>query len=723
MNFFQKKIGTPGKTPTVLQMEAVECGAASLAMILAYHGLKVPLERLRIECGVSRDGSKASNLLKAARKFGLEAKGFRKEPESLKSMQLPAIVFWNFNHFVVLEGFKGDKVYLNDPASGKRVIGWEEFDQAFTGIVLTFTLGDDFKKGGSNDPLYKALGRRVKNSGSALSYIVLAGLFLVIPGLVIPVYSRIFVDNVLIGGMDGWFRPLLVAMGLTALVRAALTWLQQYYLLRFETRLSVSSSARFLYHIFRLPIEFFSQRMPGEIVTRIQLNDNVANLLSNQLSINMLNLVMVVFYAVVMFYYDVTLTLVGISVAIINLVALKWFSSKRIILNQKLQQETGKFMGVSMSGLQMIETLKASGGEQDFFAKWSGHEAQVINAQQNLAVPSQFLMMITPLLMQLNSIAVLGYGGMQVMDGHLTMGMLIAFQSLMASFMGPFNQLVNLGSLLQQTVSDIRRLDDAMEYPEDPRFAPRNAKERTSVAQKLAGNLELRNLEFGYSRLEAPLISEFSATLKPGQRIAFVGGSGSGKSTVAKMISGLYQPWNGDIFYDGQTLYEVNEQQFYRSVAMVDQEIFIFSGTIRDNLTMWDSTISDEDVVAAARDACIHDVIAARSGGYRSEIEEGGGNFSGGQRQRLEIARALAINPSILILDEATSALDPQTEKEVMDNIRRRGVTSIIIAHRLSTIRDCDEIIVLKKGKIMQRGTHEQMKQEDGAYAELIHSY
>ena len=461
--------------------------------------------------------------------------------------------------------------------------------------------------------------------------------------------------------------------------------------------------------------------MAGEIVTRIQLNDSVANLLSNQFAINMLNLVMVVFYAAVMFYYDALLTFVGIGVACLNLIALKIIASRRTTLNQKYQQEMGRFVGVSMSGLQMIETLKASGGEHDFYAKWSGQEAKVINAQQELAGPSQFLGMVTPLLMQFNNIAILGLGGLRVMDGHMTMGMLIAFQSLMVSFMGPFNQLVNLGVLLQQTISDVRRLDDAMEHPEDPRFIPHLA--AVPAEERLSGKLELHDLSFGYSKLEPPLITGFSAVLEPGKRLAIVGGSGSGKSTIAKLVSGLYKPWSGEIRYDGKTLYEVEEQQFYRSVAMVDQDIFVFEGTVKENLTLWNNAVPDENVVAAARDACIHDDIAARPGAYQSKVEEGGSNFSGGQRQRMEIARALTLNPHLLILDEATSALDPQTEKKVMDQVTRRGATALIIAHRLSTIMDCDEIIVLEKGKIMQRGTHENMKSVEGPYAELIKSY
>ena len=709
------------KTPTVLQMEALECGAASLSMILAYHGRKVSLEELRMECGVSRDGSKASNILKAARKYGMEARGFRFEPDELKTMEFPVIVFWNFNHFVVLEGFKKDKVYINDPASGPKVISYEEFDNAFTGVVLTFKPTEAFEKGGVDDSTIKALARRLDNAGSPLAYVILAGLFLVVPGVVIPIFTRIFVDNVLVGQMLGWFRPLLLAMCLTALVRGTLTWLQEYYLLKFETRLAISSSAKFLTHIIRLPVEFFAQRMGGDLVSRIQLNDKVATLLSGTLSINALNLVMVVFYMIVMFYYDVMLTLAGISVALFNLLALKFVSKKRELLNQKLQQEMGKLMGVSMSGLRMIETLKASGGESDFFAKWGGHEAKVTNATQELAMPTQLLTMVTPLLLAINNLVVLVVGGFRVMDGALTMGMLVAFQSLMASFLQPFNQLVQLGSTLQETTADIKRLDDALRY--------KTSREHNKVsldefgAEKLRGALELKNVSFGYSKVEPPLMSDFSVSLRPGDRVAIVGGSGSGKSTVAKIASGLYTPWTGEVLYDGKPVQAIPGAVFFDSVAMVDQDIFLFEGSIKENITMWDRSVPDEDVVLAAHDAHIHDEIASRKGGYESHVEEGGGNFSGGQRQRLEIARALLNRPNLLILDEATSALDTQTEMIVDANIRKRGTACLIVAHRLSTIRDCDEIIILDKGMVVQRGTHETMKDVEGPYAELIKSY
>ncbi|PID77281.1 MAG: NHLP family bacteriocin export ABC transporter peptidase/permease/ATPase subunit [Deltaproteobacteria bacterium] len=713
------------KTPTVLQMEAVECGAASLAMILACYGRIVPLESLRSDCGVSRDGSKAANILRAARKHGMIAKGYSYEPEALRKMTFPVIVFWNFNHFLVVEGFKGGKVYLNDPADGPRVVSREDFDDSFTGIVLTFTPGPEFRKEGKKNSIFSSIKKRLANTGSALPFVVLAGLILVLPGLVVPVFAKIFVDNILVAHMYGWFKPLLLAMFLTFLLRTGVTWLQEYYLMRFETKLALTGSAKYFTHIFRLPIDFFTRRMAGDICSRIQLNDKVARLLSGDISVNVLNLMMVFFYAAMMACYDILLTAAGVGIACVNLFVLRLVSGKRKVLNKKLQQESGKLVGYSMAGLQMIETLKATGGESDFFAMWSGQLTKEINASQKLAVPSLILSTLPVFLMALVNAAVLIIGGFRVMEGRMTMGMLVAFQSLMVSFMTPFNQLVNLGTTLQEAAADMERLDDVENYPVERQYRP----DASFIAlenfpePRLQGAIEIENLCFGYSAPEKPLIENFSLSLKPGSRVALVGGSGSGKSTIAGIVAGLYHPRSGTIRFDGLPAEEIPPEMRHNSIAMVDQEIFIFAGTVRENITMWDEVIPDEQVVAAAKDAFIHDDIAARAGGYGSEVAEGGTNFSGGQRQRLEIARAFVRNPSILILDEATSALDARMEKIVDDNIRRRGCTALIVAHRLSTIRDCDEIIVLDQGKIVQRGTHEEMAGVDGPYYELIHSY
>lgn len=709
------------KTPTVLQMEAVECGAAALAMVMGYHGRVVPLEQLRLDSGVSRDGSKALNIIKAARKYGFTAKGFRKELEELDGVPLPAILFWNFNHFVVFEGIRGKKVYINDPSSGPKVISREELDNAFTGVVLTFEPGPEFSKGGQKRSLMKSLIKRLKGSGTALTYILLAGLFLVFPGLVIPTFSKIFVDNILVDAMNHWIKPLLLGMGAAALLRGALTWTQQKYLLRLQTKMALSISAQFLYHVFQLPIEFFNQRFGGEIGSRVQINDKVAQLLSGQMATNMLNAVMVVFYVLLMLQYDVLLTAVGIFIALCNLLALRVASRRRVDLNQRLLQEQGKLLGTAMSGLQMIETIKATGSESDFFSRWAGYQAKVMNAQQSFGLSTRLLSSVPTLLTSLNNIAILGFGALRVMTGHITIGELVAFQSLMSTFITPVNEMVTLGSDLQEAQGDMNRLDDVLQYPVDPQVSSTSGEGADKPEKvRLDGRLQLQNITFGYSRLDPPLIEDFSISLNSGDRVALVGSSGSGKSTIAKLVTGLYNAWDGRLTFDGRPRKEIPRRLLNNSLGMVDQEIFLFEGSITDNLTMWDTTISEARMIRAAKDACIHDDIAARPQGYKSRVEEGGRNFSGGQRQRLEIARALVGDPAILILDEATSALDSATEKRIDDNLRRRGVTCLIVAHRLSTIRDCDEIIVLEAGRVVQRGTHNNMIAGDGEYARLV---
>lgn len=710
------------RTPTILQMEAVECGAAALAIVMGYHGKFVTLEELRESCGVSRDGSKASNMVKAARTYGFTAKGYRKEPGELRSMTLPVIVFWNFNHFLVVEGFKNGLAYLNDPANGPRTVSEDEFDQSFTGVVLAIEPGPDFKPSGQPRSMLASLRSRLPLSDPALTYLILAGLALVIPGLVLPVFTKTFIDEYLIGRMDSWIKPVLLGMLFTAMVRGVLTWLQSYYLTRFQTKLALSTSSKFLWHVLRLPVLFYSQRSPGDISSRMTINNRVAEMLTGDLATTVLNVLMVLFYAALMLSYDVVLTLVGMSIAALNILFLRLMTRKTVDITQKLANDGGKLMGASMNGLQMMESIKASGMEADFFTKWSGYQTKVMNGQQQAGSIGVAMMTVPPLLTALNTTLILSLGGLRVMDGALTIGMLVAFQSLMASFIDPINQLVSMGKKIQEVQGDMNRLDDVLQYRSDPRLdtAAQPKPPGLPLATPLEGHIELRNVTFGYSKLEAPLIENFNLVLKPGARVALVGSSGCGKSTISKLVTGLHEPWAGEILFDGKPRSEIDRHVLLQSMALVSQEITLFEGSLRDNLSMWDATLPEAQVVQAAKDACIHQAIASRAGGYDSTVQEGGGNFSGGQRQRVEIARALAINPRILVLDEATSALDPITEMQVDDNLRRRGCTCLIVAHRLSTIRDCDEIVVLDKGKVVQRGSHEQMRDTEGLYASLM---
>jgi NHLM bacteriocin system ABC transporter peptidase/ATP-binding protein len=718
---FAARGGRRVRTPTRLQMEATECGAAALGIILAYYGRWVSLEELRVACGVSRDGSRATSILKAARQYGLVAAGYRHEVDELRGRRLPFIVFWNFNHFLVVEGFGKDKVYLNDPGTGPRVVSTAEFDEAFTGVVLACEPGPDFRRGGARPGLLGPLARRLAWSAPALAFLTVAGLGLVALGLVIPAFTRVFVDDVLVGGQN-WTLPLLGGMALAAGLVALVTSLQQHCLLRLEARLSVSTSSNFFWHVLRLPVVFFVQRHAGDLSARVGSNDRVARLLAGDLANTGLNLLVIAFYALLMLQYDALLAVIGVVVALLNVVALRYAARRRVDLSQRLLTDRAKLLSTTVGGIQTIETLKASGRESDFFARWAGYHARVVNTQQRAGLVMQAMAAVPVLLAALNTAALLTLGGFRVMEGALSIGMLVAFQSLTASFLTPVTQLVNVGGLLQDVEGDMHRLDDVLRYRPDRYAEEREPAGDGAAATRLEGYLEVKDVTFGYSRLEPPLIQGLSLSLKPGDRVALVGPSGSGKSTVAKLIGGLYEPWTGEILFDGHPRANVARSVLNASLALVDQDIFLFEGTVRENLALWDASIPEPNLIQAAQDAAIHSDIVVRHGGYDHVVEEGGRNFSGGQRQRLEIARALAGNPTLLVLDEATSALDPLTEQATDEALRRRGCTCLIVAHRLSTIRDCDEIIVLEGGRVVQRGTHDEMARVPGPYATLIRS-
>jgi NHLM bacteriocin system ABC transporter peptidase/ATP-binding protein len=636
----------------------------------------------------------------------------------LREHGFPMILFWNFNHFLVLEGLDEKRAWINDPATGPRIVGMDEFNRSFTGVALLFSPGPAFRKTGRPPSVVASLAPRLRGAGGALAFVIAASLALVVPGLAVPVFSQVFIDSYLIGRLDGWVKPLLFGMAFTAVLRAALTWLQQTYLMRLESRLSLAASAQFFWHVLRLPVDFFNQRYAGDIAQRVGSNDSIAQLLSGQLATNAVALVTLVFYAAVMLAYDPVLAAAGMSLTALNGLMLLWVARTRRDGFMRLQQDRGKLMSVLLSGIQTMETIKANGGEDDFFQRWAGWKARVNNTEQQLGLLRRTLAVAPMLISAANVALVFGVGGLRVISGEMSIGMLVAFQSLLASFSQPVDRLMNLAGDLQQAQADLRRLDDVLAYPQE--VAPAETVLPPAGADRLQGALELRDLRFGYSRLEAPLLDGFSLKLEPGQRVALVGGSGSGKSTVAKLIMGIHQPWSGEILFDGRERETIAPALLHASLAGVDQDICLFSGSVRDNLTLWDASLPEPDMVRAAHDAAIHGAIVSRHGGYDAEVSEAGANFSGGQRQRLEIARALAGNPRILVLDEATSALDPATEQEIDRNLRRRGCTCVIVAHRLSTIRDCDEIIVMESGRIVERGGHDALLRAGGAYARLL---
>ena len=717
---FRRKVR---RTPTILQMEAVECGAASLAMILAHYGRWVPLEELRLACGVSRDGSKASNILRAARRYGLAAKGFKKEPEQLSKLPLPSILHWNFNHFIVFEGIRRGAAHINDPGMGRRTMPLGELSDGFTGVVLAFEPTAEFRASGAPPRALPILWRMLSGSRDGLGLVVIISLALVFPAIVLPAFSKLFVDNVLVGGSRSWLGPLILGMAITAVLRAVILGLRQHYLLRLEVKLGLSMASRLVWHLLRLPINFFSQRHAGDVVTRITLTEGLATLLSGELATTMLHLVTVVFFVAAMAAYDLWLTAVVALVALLNLIALRVVSRRRDDVARRLAQDRAKLAASTVGVIRSVETIKASGIEQDAFARWAGFHAKAIDAAQDLGRQSIFIGVVPPLLATLGQTAILGLGGLRVMRGEMSVGDLVAFQTLAVSFSDPIARLVGMGARLQLAKADLTRVSDVFAYPTDPRtaFDSNDSDEGPgSCPMRLTGAIELRNVTFGYNPNEPPLLDNFNLIVRPGRRIALVGGSGSGKSTLARLICGLYPPWSGDILFDGRPIAQISPAVLANSLSYVDQDIFLFAGTVRENITLWDDSIDETRVARALQDVAMLEEIALRPGLYDYKIAEAGVDFSGGQRQRLEIARALVTEPSIIVLDEATAALDTLVEEEIDERLRRRGCTCVIIAHRYSTVRDADEIVVLAGGRVEGRGTHAELLDSCPHYAELL---
>lgn len=707
--------------PVFMQMEVLECGAVCLAMVLAYYKKWLPIEVVRRDCGVSRDGSNAKNILKAAANYGLTAKAYKLEPNELKSnITFPCIIHWNFNHFVVLCGFKGNKAVINDPARGRITVSEKEFDDAFTGICLCFSPKETFERSGKRQSVLSFAHKRLKGSTAAVGFVIFTTFLISLLEITKLSMSKVFADFILNYNGYEYLLYFTVLLCVTGIAWTTALAVKETALIKINGKFAASGNTSFMWKILHMPVEFFSQRMTGDIQARMVSNSEITFYMMNIFAPIALDAVMLVLYLVIMLRYSLILTLVGVGAVLINILLCKYIAEKRINILRNMLRDKGKLMGTTVSGIEMIETIKASGAENGFFEKWSGYSAGINNAEIEYLKIDCKIGILPELVSTFAEIIVLTLGVVFITEGEFTIGMLLAFQSLLTEFSKPAKKLTDVGESMGQLQCSMERIEDVMSYPDDELYA---YKENGDVEyDKLSGNIELSDVTFGYSPLSEPLIKNFNLKVSPGEKIAIVGASGCGKSTVAKLISGLYKPWSGKILFDGKTINEIDRAEFTGSVAVVDQDVVMFEDTVTNNIKLWDESIEDFEMIMASRDAKIHDTIIERNGGYNCMVYENGKNFSGGEKQRFEIARVLAQDPTIIVMDEATSALDSATEYEVVNSIAARGVTCIIIAHRLSTIRDCDEIIVMQNGEIAERGTHEQLYASGGIYTKLITS-
>lgn len=705
------------KVPVILQMENVECGAASLAMILAYNKKYVPLEKLRIDCGVSRDGSNLKNILIAAKKYGLNPKPYKMNVQGvMNNAKFPTIIHWNFNHFVVLTGFDNkNRAIINDPAQGTVKVEFEEFKKSFTGIIVSFEKTEDFEEGGTSNSVYNFLKVRLKNSNNLIVYILLVGLVLSLIGIVMPLFSRIFFDYILFKKSPGWINSLLMMMGITAIIVFSLEYLQAYFILKLQGKFSITASSLFMWHVLRLPMDFFSARYTGDTSEKQKSNDEIAEIICKRILPVFLDVIMIGIYVVILFYFDFKIAIIGLLVGGTNILLAVFSTDENNTRN--LVRDDGKFNGVAISGIEMIETIKATGAESGYFEKLLGYVTKYNNTEYKINKRNIQINVISEILRSLLNIFVLILGVYNILNGKFTVGILLAVQGFMILFLQPISNLLPLSSAIKETKGQAERVEDVMKYKAEDQI---DLNEEIVDYEKLSGKISIKHLQFSYNPLVSSLIQDFNLEIKRGEMIALVGSSGSGKSTIAKLIAGLHTPQGGDILFDDKPKNEHNRIIFSHSLATIDQNYTIFNDTIMNNITLWDNLISGQSVINACKDAMIHDDIVRRDNGYENILSFTGKNLSGGQCQRIDIARALVLDPTILILDEATSALDPTTEKIIMDNIKKRGITIIIIAHRLSTIRDCDNILYLNKGVIVEKGTHDELMKENGLYAKSV---
>ncbi|MFC9286620.1 peptidase domain-containing ABC transporter, partial [Streptomyces sp. NPDC057052] len=706
------------RVPEVRQMSEVECGIACLTMMLNFYGCRTSLSELRTRCGVGRDGLSALEIVRIARDHGMRVRTVSLPRNDLRFVALPAIVHWEFTHFVVAERWSRKHVDVVDPARGRCRLTQDEFDAGFTGVVILLEPGAAFDRRTAAAPGATFRGyvfQFLRQAPGTALQLLGVSLLLILLGLVLPVLTAVVIDQVLPFGMRDVMPVLGIGIVAVFVAQTVATLLREWLLVYLRARIDVSMMLGFVEHLLELPYKYFQQRSTGDLLARAASNAMLRELLSNQLLSAVMDSGLVMFYLLLLFWQSPPFGALTLGVGLLGATVLMLSNGTIGRLSGRELAAFGKSQGYLGEAIVGIGTLKAAGAEAQAFDRWSNLFFDHLNISLRHNYVSGTVASILGSLPFFGQLGLLWVGATQVLDGSISVGTMVALLSLAAAFFAPLTSLVDSAQQFQLVSANLDRIRDVTEAePEQPSSAPR-------PAPRLSGHLRMDGVGFRYSRTGPQVLSDINLTARPGERIAIVGHSGSGKSTLGELLLGLYVPTQGDIFYDGVSLRDVKWQELRRQFGVVLQDSALFSGTILSNITLSNPSIKRERVVAAAELAAIHDDIMAMPMQYDTFVSEGGSALSGGQRQRLAIARAIAHRPAIIMLDEATSHLDVETERRVAENLRTLGCTQIIVAHRLSTIRDADTILVLDRGTIVERGSHHELLRRGGPYARLVH--
>ena len=706
------------RVPVLMQLGEVECGAACLAMVLSYYGRKTSVSEIRERCGVGRDGLSALSLVQAARSYGLRVRAISLQPTDFRFVSLPAIVHWEFNHFLVVERWSPRFVDVVDPASGRRRLSAEEFDTGFTGVVLMLEPGARFDRRTITSPLTLRayLMNYLKRAPLMFAQIMVATLLLELLGLAVPVLTEVVVDQVLPFHMNTILPFLAAGLLIFVLSQLVIMLLRALLLIYLQARLDTHVMLTSFEHLLTLPLPFFLRHSSGDILSRLASNTVIFDLLSNQLLSTILDGSFVIVYLAILLSQSLAFGLLVAAIGLLQVVLLLGSTGPMRALASRELEAQGKAQGYETEVLVGVETLKAAGAEQRVFQQWSNLFFNQLNSSLRRNYLSSVIQTLISTLSALSPLLLLWFGAIEVLNHTMSVGAMLALNALAAAFLAPLASLVSAGQELQLVRSHFERIADVLAAE------PEQEVQRVQQPPRLTGRIELESISFQYDPDAPKVLRDITVQIEAGQKVAIVGRTGSGKSTLGKLLLGLLTPTGGEIFYDGLPLRSLNYQAVRAQFGVVMQEAAIFSGSIRQNIGFNDPNIGMEKIVKAAQAAALHEEIVQMPMGYETFVSEGGNVLSGGQRQRLALARALAHTPAILLLDEATSSLDMLTEQRVEHNLNALACTQIIIAHRLSTIRHADVILVLDEGTLVESGSHEELLARNGYYARLIRS-